>query len=102
MLVAVSAIAAVLTTGSFLPQARQTLRTRRADDFAWGYLAMLGTGIFLWCLYGALAGEPVLFLANIVTLGFVVLIAGVKRSSEVVTRREAAAAGAPAADRPVA
>jgi MtN3 and saliva related transmembrane protein len=79
VLVAVSVIAAVLTTGSFLPQARRTLRTRSADDFAWGYLGMLGTGIFLWCLYGALSGEPVLFLANVVTLGFVVLIARVKQ-----------------------
>ena len=80
MLVAVSVVAAVLTTGSFLPQARRTLRTRRADDFAWGYLAMLGTGIALWCIYGALAGEAALFFANIVTLGFVLLIAQVKRT----------------------
>jgi MtN3 and saliva related transmembrane protein len=80
VLVAVSVLAAVLTTGSFLPQARRTLRTRSADDFAWGYLAMLGTGIFLWCVYGAFAGEAALFFANIVTLGFVLVIARVKRT----------------------
>ena len=80
MLVALSFAAAILTTGSFLPQARRTLRTRSADDFAWGYLAMLGTGIALWCIYGAFAGEAALFFANIITLGFVLLIATIKRT----------------------
>ena len=58
-------LAAFGTTGSWVPQAWKTLRTRKADDFSWGYLALFTSGVVLWAIYGALRSDPAVLGANV-------------------------------------
>ncbi len=70
--------AAALTTGSWLPQAFHSIRTKSVRDFRWTYLGMFGGGVFLWLLYGIARRDLALILANAVTVVLVGLIAIVK------------------------
>lgn len=70
--------AAIGTTGAWLPQVWKTWRTRSAEDFSWGYLALFSSGVSGWLVYGLLKKDPVIVAANGVTLLLVVTIAWVK------------------------
>lgn len=66
--------AAALTTGSFLPQALHTVRTRDVSGIS---LAMYGTftvGVALWLGYGLALGEWPIVVANAVTLALAATI----------------------------
>lgn len=67
-------LAAVGTTGAWLPQVFKTVKTRSARDFSWAYLAMFTSGVVMWIVYGALRNDLAVFAANVVAL---VLIMGV-------------------------
>lgn len=86
----VGIVAACLTTGSWVPQAVKTIRTRSAGDFAWSYLLMFGLGVFLWLIYGIFRGDVAIIGANAVTFVLVARIALVKRQAEAETRTGAA------------
>jgi len=47
-MVIVGLLAAVLTTGSWIPQLVRVWRTRSTDDLSWGYLGTFASGVFLW------------------------------------------------------
>ena len=67
-------LAAALTTGSFVPQALHTLRTRDVSGIS---LAMYGTftaGVALWLAYGLAVGEWPIVVANAVTLALAATI----------------------------
>lgn len=71
-------VAAALTTGSFVPQALLTLRTRNVSGIS---VAMYGTftvGVALWLGYGVMLGEWPIVAANAVTLALAATILGVK------------------------
>lgn len=72
-------VAAVLTTGAFVPQALQTWRTRSARDFALPMLLMFCSGVALWLVYGVMIGSVGLIAANAVTLPLALSILYVKR-----------------------
>jgi MtN3 and saliva related transmembrane protein len=57
-------IAGVLTTGCWLPQLVRSWRTRSTNDISWGYLAVLGSGVGLWLVYGLLGRDLAIILAN--------------------------------------
>ena len=78
----VGIVAACLTTGSWVPQALQTIRTRSARDFAWSYLLLFGGGVFLWLIYGLMRRDVAIIGANGVTLVLVARIVLVKRETE--------------------
>lgn len=61
-------VAAVMTTGAFVPQAVRTWRTQSAEDFALPMLLLLVGGIVLWLIYGLAIGSPALIIANSITL----------------------------------
>jgi MtN3 and saliva related transmembrane protein len=71
-------LAACGTTASWIPQAWKTLRTRQADDFSWGYLALFTGGVLLWAVYGALRNDPAVLGANVVTFVFILPVIYVK------------------------
>ena len=78
-------LAAALTTGSFVPQALHTLRTRDVSGIS---LAMYGTftaGVALWLVYGLVLGEWPIVVANTVTLA---LAATILVTKIVVERRQ--------------
>lgn len=71
-------VAALLTTGSFVPQVMHTLRRRSADDISGLWLVMFGTGIALWFLYGVWLNALPIILANAITFLLLMVIAWIK------------------------
>ena len=45
-------LAAILTTGAFLPQAIKTIRTRHTEDLSLTTFAMMFLGTLCWLAYG--------------------------------------------------
>jgi len=61
-------IAAVLTTGSFLPQAIKVIKTKNTNDLSLSMYSMFVSGVGLWLVYGFIIDSLPIILANIVTL----------------------------------
>jgi len=66
--------AALFTTGSFLPQAVHTLRTRDVSGLSLGMYGAFTLGVALWLVYGLALGEWPIIAANAVTLGLAATI----------------------------
>lgn len=60
--------AAALTSGSFIPQAMMTIRTRDTRGISRGMYAMFTVGVALWLAYGIAIGSWPMIIANTVTL----------------------------------
>jgi MtN3 and saliva related transmembrane protein len=61
--------AAALTTGSFIPQAVMTIRTRDTRGISRGMYIIFVSGVALWLAYGIYIDSLPMILANTVTLG---------------------------------
>ena len=76
--------AATLTTGSFLPPAVHTLRTRDVSGISLAMYAAFTAGVALWLAYGIALGQWPIIIANAVTLALAATILvtkiGVERS----------------------
>jgi MtN3 and saliva related transmembrane protein len=66
--------AAVLTSGSFIPQAVMTIRTRDTRGISRDMYAMFTVGVALWLGYGIAIGSWPMIAANTVTLALAVTI----------------------------
>ena len=82
--------AALLTTGSFVPQAMHTLRTRDVSGISLGMYGSFTGGVSLWLAYGVVLREWPIVVANTVTLMLALTILVVK----IVEDRRAARRGA--------
>ena len=71
-------LAAALTTGSFVPQALLTLRSRDVRGISLGMYSAFTVGVALWLAYGLLIGEWPIVVANAVTLALSATILVVK------------------------
>ncbi|MEV0223933.1 SemiSWEET family transporter [Streptomyces sp. NPDC050704] len=71
-------IAGALTTGCWLPQLFKSWRTRSTTDFSWLYLAVFGTGITLWMIYGAMEQDLAIMVTNALTLTLTLAVVGLK------------------------
>lgn len=60
--------AAILTTGSFVPQAWLTFRTRDVSGISLVMYSVFTGGIALWLVYGVAMGAWPIILANTITL----------------------------------
>jgi MtN3 and saliva related transmembrane protein len=60
--------AAALTTGSFIPQAIMTIRTRDTRSISRGMYIIFTIGVALWLVYGIALKSWPMILANVVTL----------------------------------
>lgn len=67
-------LAAVLTTGSFLPQAALTLRTGDVSGISLGMYTAFTAGVALWLAYGLVLGEWPIVIANAITLALAATI----------------------------
>jgi MtN3 and saliva related transmembrane protein len=67
-------IAAVLTSGSFIPQAVMTIRTRDTRGISRGMYFIFTAGVAFWLAYGILIGSWPMILANTVTLALAATI----------------------------
>jgi MtN3 and saliva related transmembrane protein len=74
---AIGTVAAVLTTIAFAPQVIRTWRIG-AEGLSWMMLALFGSGVGLWFVYGVLRSSAPLMLANGLTGAQIVLILGIK------------------------
>jgi lactoylglutathione lyase len=61
-------IAAILTTGAFVPQAWKTWKTKSTEDLSPIMFILFCLGIFLWLLYGLAKNDLPMILANSVTI----------------------------------
>ena len=66
-------LAAVLTTGAFVPQVYKTWKIKSADDISLTMYMVLFVGLVLWLIYGIYLNSLPMILANSVT-GILALI----------------------------
>lgn len=83
----IGAIAAMLTTLSFVPQAVLVIRTRNTDSLSLLMYAMFTTGILCWLVYGVLIASLPIILANAVTACLASVILGMKIFNTVALSR---------------
>ncbi len=81
--------AAVLTTGSFIPQALLTLRTRNVSGISLGMYSAFTAGVALWLVYGLALGDWPIVVANAVTLALATTILSIKLVEDRRARRRA-------------
>lgn len=74
----VGSVAAVLTTGSFIPQAWLTFRSRDVSGISLGMYSAFTVGVALWLVYGLAIGSWPMTVANAITLALAVCILGMK------------------------
>lgn len=89
----IGAIAAMLTTASFLPQVWLTFRTRDVSGISLSMYSCFTAGVALWLVYGLSIGSVPVTVANLVTLTFAVMILVMKlrygsQPTQVRTARE--------------
>lgn len=70
--------AAALTTGSFIPQAIMTIRTRDTRGISLGMYVMFTSGVALWLVYGVAIGSWPMIAANTVTLALAATVLALK------------------------
>jgi MtN3 and saliva related transmembrane protein len=75
---AVGSAAAVLTTGSFIPQAWLTFRTKDVSGISLGMYSAFTVGVALWLVYGLAMGSWPMTVANGITLALAMGILGMK------------------------
>ena len=81
-------LAAALTTGSFVPQALLTLRTREVRGISLSMYSVFTVGVVMWLLYGLSLRQWPIVVANAVTLGLALTILWTKISVEREQRRQ--------------
>jgi len=64
----IGATAATLTMFSFVPQIFRSLRTRSVKDVSPVTLFQLSAGVCLWMIYGIARCDPIIIIANLITL----------------------------------
>jgi len=77
----VGAVAALLTTAAFVPQAFKVLRTRETAAISLTMYALFTAGVALWLVYGIITVQWSITIANAITLALAALILGVKLRS---------------------
>jgi MtN3 and saliva related transmembrane protein len=64
----IGACAATLTMFSFIPQILRAKRTKSVHDVSPVTLFQLSAGVCLWLIYGIARGDPIIIIANGVTI----------------------------------
>jgi MtN3 and saliva related transmembrane protein len=74
----VGSVAAVLTTGAFVPQVVRVWRRRHARDISLPTFAIFAVGVAVWLVYGLLVDSIPIIGANILTLALAVTLVALK------------------------
>jgi len=76
----IGAIAAFLTTFSFVPQVIKVLKSKDTSSISLVMYSMSVTGIFLWMVHGFRIGDMPLMYANAITfiLAVIILVCKIK------------------------
>lgn len=67
-------LAAILTTGAYIPQVIKIWKTKTADGVSLSMYWVMLTGVSLWGIYGILIESYPIILANVITLILLVTI----------------------------
>ena len=67
LITSIGVVAASLTTGSFVPQAIKTVRSRNTQSISLLLYVAFSLGASLWLLYGILVSDVPIILANSLT-----------------------------------
>ena len=70
----IGALAATLTTASFVPQVLHTLRTKDVSGISLGMYGAFTLGVALWLVYGLLLGAWPIVIANAITVSLATCI----------------------------
>ncbi len=65
---AIGSIAAILTMLGFVPQVFKILKTKFVRDISFAMLVQTSIGASLWILYGIHISDPIVVIANVVSL----------------------------------
>jgi MtN3 and saliva related transmembrane protein len=71
-------VAAVLTTGSFVPQVYKTVIEKSTKDISLTMYTAMFTGVTLWFVYGVLIHSISMMLANGITALLLLIMIGLK------------------------
>lgn len=74
----IGALAACLTTLSFVPQAWLSFKTRDVSGVSLGMYSAFTVGVALWLAYGLLLGSWPMVIANMITLLLALAILGMR------------------------
>jgi MtN3 and saliva related transmembrane protein len=74
----VSALAAILTTVAFVPQALHIIRHKETRAISLPMYLVFATGVALWLLFGLMIWNWPIILANAVTLALALAIVSMK------------------------
>ena len=75
----IGAIAACLTTFSFVPQVIKVIKTKDTSGISLLMYLMSCLGIFLWMVHGLMIKDSALFYANLVTFVLALIVLVYKR-----------------------
>jgi MtN3 and saliva related transmembrane protein len=75
-------LAGALITAAWVPQLRQTWKSRSARDISWSYLILFSGGVAMWEVYGILRRDWAIMLTNGLTLILVLSVAFIKYREE--------------------
>ena len=74
----IGAVAATLTTLSFVPQAVRIVRTRHTHSLSLPMYLAFTVGVGFWLAYGLLLGSWPMIVSNAITLALAATILGLK------------------------
>jgi len=67
-------VAAMLTTSSLVPQLIKSWRMKETRDISLLMFLIMGTGLFLWMVYGFLIHNVLIVAANSISFALVLII----------------------------
>jgi MtN3 and saliva related transmembrane protein len=76
-------LAAALTSLSYIPQVKKALPRGATRDLSFKTLGILATGLGLWIAYGAVQGDWVIVIANVIGFLLVATLLVLKRRDQV-------------------
>lgn len=74
----VSALAAILTTAAFVPQALHIIRHQETKAISLVMYVAFASGVALWLLFGVLIDNWAIIISNAITLVLTLAIVGMK------------------------
>jgi MtN3 and saliva related transmembrane protein len=74
----VSAVAAILTTAAFVPQALHIIRHKETRAISLFMYVSFASGVALWLLFGTLIGNWPIIASNAITLALALAIIAMK------------------------
>lgn len=75
----IGVLAALLTSVGFVPQIIKTFMLKETKDLSILMLSIIACGTFLWIVYGASIGDPIVVTANLITCTTTIVLLIMKR-----------------------